>query len=105
MTFAGNATAGNVALRAQDILLRLRTAFVDAQNFQSWLAAQDDAHLGVGEDAVGLSTEDIGTLRSAFADTLALYAIASNQQPPSTYPQLPSTYNFLGSARQIIGPA
>jgi len=105
MTFAGNATAGNVALRAQDILLRLRTAFVDAQNFQAWLAAQDDAHLGTGEDAVGLSPADINTLRSAMADTMALYAIATNQQPPSTYPQLPSTYNFLGSARQIIGPA
>jgi hypothetical protein len=105
MSFAGNATGGGVSLRAQDILLRLRAALDDAANFQQWLAAQSDADLAPGETGVGLSPPDIGTLRSAFADVTALGDIANNKQPPSTYPQLPSTYNFLGSARQIIGPA
>jgi hypothetical protein len=98
--FAENASMGNIMNRSQDIFLRLRTAFDDAANFQAWLSAQDDPTL----EAMGFSPQDLTFLRSAYADALALWAIASDQLPPAGYPQPAGPHDYMVNIKQIIGP-
>lgn len=98
--FASNGTQGNISQRSQDIFLRLRTALNDAADFQGWLAAQTDAEL----TAAGFTEQDLGFLRSAYADVNALRAITYGQLPPSTYPQPAEAYDYSANVRQIIGP-
>ncbi len=85
-----------VIAHAVNIFSALRTAMHDAQSFYLWVSAQSDADL----EALGFSSGDVSTLKSAAADANELAVLYTGGSLGSyTLP-----YNFSASQRLVIGP-
>ena len=97
----GGITQVSVASSAIARLQALRRALDDVQDMNAWLAGQSPTDLS----GIGFSSQDAGSLKSAFADAGALWQLYNQGTVPGSYPQPASTYVYGASQRQVLGPA
>ena len=97
MPVFGGTTQAQIVSSATARLQALRRALEDCQDMNLWLGAQSITDLG----NAGFSTQDAGTLKSAFADAGALRDLYVLGTLDAGY-TLP--YVFGASQRLVIGP-
>jgi hypothetical protein len=95
MAVFGGIAASDIRVQAQSRLMTLRMALEAAHDYQLWLSGLSNDDLV----AAGMSSDDAQSLKNAFADADGLWNIANDGTPVEGLP-----YNFLASARIIIGP-